>query len=135
MRKKVIGIVGAVALLLAVGTASGAVVIGFTDTVSISFGEVTYEESPLEVTSTELVGPGNTVDTVQATVDNTASASLEANTSVYLMDDGSVVAQGSSVNTIGSDGTTDEGNAVIEISVDEIDRSRIDALDITVKET
>lgn len=119
-----------VALIFFVGTVAGAVGVSFTQTVSVSYGEVSYVQSGLVVEDYSADGPGINVDTVDVTVNNTESSSTKANVTVYLLDSGSEVRKGSTVTTFGADSTQE-----VSISVSRIKESDFSSVDIRIEES
>jgi len=98
-------------------------------TVSVSYGEVSYESGDVVVDSYEVDGPGINVDTVEVDLENTAEDSISVGVEVYLMDGETVVREGNDSLSV-DDGSTETAN----ISVDRIRENEFDQIDIRVEE-
>ena len=98
-------------------------------TVSVSYGEVSYESGDVVVNSYEINGPGVNVDEVEVELENTSEDSISVDVDVYLMDGETVVREGNDTLSV-DDGSTETAN----ISVDRIRENEFDQIDIRVEE-
>lgn len=102
----------------------------FSQTEYVAYGEVTFQESDLEIDNYDLVGPGINVDEVHVDITNPTSSDIDANVSAFLMDSGSEVESGSSVETFSS-GQTE----TVVISIDRARMDEFDSVDITLQDS
>lgn len=98
---------------------------------AVAYGEVDYVNSDLIVEDYTLEGPGVNTDSVDVTINNTDTNSTTADTTVYLMSDGSEVAQGTVTGTTWNGGQTQTVSVSVSPSVKEFE---FDSVDIRVEE-
>lgn len=131
MKRKTIIIVALILLIGLVGGAAAAIGLGLDEEVAVAYGEVDYVNSDLIVEDYTLEGPGVNTDSVDVTINNTNTNSTTADTTVYLMSDGSEVAQGTVTGTTWNGGQTQTVSVSVSPSVKEFE---FDSVDIRVEE-
>lgn len=114
-----------VLLIFMTGIASAAIGLSYSQTESVAYGEVTYEQSDLEIDNYELVGPGINADEVHIDVTNPTSSDIDANVSVYLIGGSTEITNGSAIATVAA-GTT----ATVVVDIDRTRANQIDSVDI-----
>lgn len=132
MRKKTIIIVILIALIAFIGGASAATgFLEYSENIGVSYGDVTYTNSDLNIVDHELVGPGNNVETVDVTIDNTGTSDITANVSVALLDsNGNELTTGQTQSTISAGAT----GTVVQVSVTKTNQNQIADVDLTLEE-
>jgi hypothetical protein len=125
-----------VVLVVVVASASSgiatAAMLSYSETVAVSFGEVSQEPSDLDITDVSYAGPGNSVETVEVTVENTAETDLSADVEVVLLDGNREVATG----TVSGEQFASGQTATVSIDLDRTtSRSEFDDTDVKVEET
>lgn len=91
----------AVVVILLVGV-SGVTAMGniFADVQRVSFGDVKYEQSELNVDSVDIIGPGTTVEELEVTVDlGNSNGPTEATVEAWLLDEGAEKTNGTATKT------------------------------------
>ena len=99
-------------------------------TVSVSYGEVSYESGDVIVNSYETNGPGINVDEVEVELENTSEDSISVEVDVFIMNGESVIREGNDSLSVDEDS--------IETSIVTFSRIReneFDQIDIRVTQS
>ena len=128
--RKTIILVVLILLVGLVGGAAAAIGLGLDEEVAVAYGEVDYVNSDLVVEDYALVGNGVNTDSVDVTINNTGTNTPTADTTVYLLDGSTVIAEGTATDSWNSE-EEKTVNVAMNTTVKEFE---FDSVDIRVKE-
>ena len=128
--RKTIILVALILLVGLVGGAAAAIGLGLDEEVAVAYGEVDYVNSDLVVEDYALVGPGVNTDSVDVTIDNTGTNATTADTTVYLLDGSTVIAEGTATDSWNSE---EEKTVTVSVSPT-VKEFEFDSVDIRVQE-
>ncbi|SDR26537.1 hypothetical protein SAMN04489842_2878 [Natronobacterium texcoconense] len=105
---------------------------GFSETISITTGDVEQTPSDLEIEDVSYEGPGNNVDEVVLTIGNTnEDDAITADVDIWLLDgEENIVAEGSTNESFDADTSGQE----VVIDIDRINRNDYTTNDILIEE-
>lgn len=119
-----------IVLIAMIGGVSASIALDLNQKVRVSYGEITYVKSDLQVNGFSEVGPGINTQSVDVVIENTKGNTINANVSVYLMDGTSVVSSGYKSNETWNANET----RTINVNVDDTKEHQYDQIDIRIRE-
>ena len=122
-------LIAIIVIALLSGVVAGAITTSYSESISVSYGEISYTESDLQITNVEEVGPGIHTDEIHITVENPTESSIDAQIEFWLMNDDVVEREGSSSESIAASTET-----TIEFEIDRIREQDYDDIQLRIEE-